>query len=137
VLVNRGSASASEIASGALKDNGRATLIGQRTYGKGLVQRIVPLDDKSGINYTIARYLTPSDTDINNMGILPDITVELTNDDYVHGKGPWWIDPDGRSVRRPEDLNDLQLKKAVEYLKEHLNERMVVGKADTGSAPRN
>ena len=133
VLINRGSASASEIASGALKDNGRAVLIGQRTFGKGLVQAISGLDDESGINCTIARYLTPSDTDINNKGITPDIVVDLTSDDYEHGRGPWWIDIGGKiPAGKPEDLNDLQLRKGFEYLKQHLGDRFVVGKIQAG-----
>lgn len=137
VLINRGSASASEIASGALKDNGRAILVGQRTFGKGLVQGIQRLDDGSGVNYTIARYLTPNDTDINNKGISPDVAVELSADDYDKGKGPWWTDPDGPAVeRKPEDMKDVQLKKAVESLKEQLNDKVVLGKAqaDTPNA---
>lgn len=136
VLINRGSASASEIASGALKDNGRATLIGQRTFGKGLVQRIYRLEDESGINYTIARYLTPSDTDINNKGITPDIVVDLNAADYEHGNGPWWIDDGKNQARKPEDLNDKQLKRAFDYLKEHFNDKMVVSKAQPDKTPQ-
>lgn len=134
VLINKGSASASEIASGALKDNGRAVLVGQRTFGKGLVQGIQRLEDNSGVNYTIARYLTPSDTDINNKGIQPDLAVELSSQDYEDGKGPWWID--GPAVeRKPEDFKDIQLKKAVDYLKAQLSDKMVVGKAqENGSS---
>lgn len=138
VLINKGSASASEIASGALKDNGRATLIGQKSFGKGLVQGITRLEDNSGVNYTIARYLTPSDTDIHNKGIAPDVSVELSNKDYEEGKGPWWLDPDGPSAtRKPEDLKDLQLKKAVDVLHQQLNDKKVaLGKAQSNpSAP--
>ena len=132
VLINKGSASASEIASGALKDNGRAVLIGQRTFGKGLVQGIRKLEDKSGFNYTIAKYLTPNDTDINKIGISPDVQVELSSEDYEKGRGPWWIDVDGsNSSRKPEDLSDYQLKKGFEYLKSHLENKLVVGKIST------
>ncbi len=117
VLVNKGSASASEITSGALKDNGRATLVGQTTFGKGLVQGINKLDDGSGVNITIARYLTPNDTDINKKGIGPDVKVDLTDKDYKEGKGPWWADPDAPNTKRsPEDLKDVQLKSAVEVV---------------------
>ncbi len=140
ILINKGSASASEIASGALKDNGRAILVGQRTFGKGLVQGIKQLEDKSGVNYTIARYLTPSDTDINLKGISPDVSVELTVKDYEDGKGPWWIEIDepGSTIRKPEDMKDLQLKKAVETLKEKLRgPKMVVGKAQDSVSSRN
>jgi carboxyl-terminal processing protease len=118
ILIDQGSASASEITSGALRDNGRASLVGQRTFGKGLVQGINRLEDGSGVNITIARYLTPNDTDINKKGITPDIAVELSDKDYQEGKGPWWLDPDGPIAKRqPEDLKDVQLAKAVEILK--------------------
>lgn len=117
VLVNKGSASASEITSGALKDNGRATLVGQTTFGKGLVQGINKLDDGSGVNITIAKYLTPNDTDINRKGIGPDVKVEISEKDYKDGKGPWWSDFEGPAVKRaPEDFKDLQLKSAVDVL---------------------
>ena len=77
LLINQGSASASEILSGALHDNERAKLVGQKTFGKGLVQSINRLDDGSGINVTIARYLTPNDVDIHKQGISPDKDCEL------------------------------------------------------------
>ncbi len=72
VLINRGSASASEILSGALKDNHLAYLVGARTYGKGSVQQVLPLSAKEGIKYTVARYYTPSDVNIDKIGIPPD-----------------------------------------------------------------
>ena len=73
VLVNGASASASEILSGALKDYHKATLVGTKTFGKGLVQKVVPLPNQTGVNITIARYLTPNGTDINKLGIKPTI----------------------------------------------------------------
>ena len=79
ILVDGGSASASEILSGALQDNGRATLVGTKTFGKGLVQSVRPLDDGSGLAVTIAKYLTPSGRDINKKGIEPDIEVKLSD----------------------------------------------------------
>ena len=79
VLVDGGSASASEILSGALQDNKRATLLGTQTFGKGLVQSVRPLGDGSGLAVTIAKYLTPSGRDINKAGISPDIVLELTD----------------------------------------------------------
>lgn len=80
ILINKGSASASEITSGALHDNGRAVLIGEQSFGKGLVQEINRLSDGSGVNITIQKYYTPNGTDINKKGITPDIVVELTED---------------------------------------------------------
>lgn len=84
VLVNGASASASEILSGALKDYKRAKLVGKKTFGKGLVQKVVPLPNKTGVNITIARYLTPNGTDINKLGIKPDIEVGNEYDFYLN-----------------------------------------------------
>ena len=97
VLINKGSASASEIFSGAMKDNHRAVIIGEQSFGKGLVQEINKLPYEAGVNITIQKYLTPNGTDINKKGITPDIVVKLTEDDV-------------------KNKNDLQLKKAVEVL---------------------
>ena len=97
VLINKGSASASEILSGALKDNHRATIVGEQSFGKGLVQEINKLPDEAGMNITIQRYLTPSGNDINKKGITPDVVVELT-EEHVKNK------------------DDVQLKKAIEIL---------------------
>lgn len=76
VLINRGSASASEILSGALKDYHLAYLIGERTYGKGSVQQVIPLSNTDGFKITMARYYTPSDTNIDKIGIPPDFEVK-------------------------------------------------------------
>jgi carboxyl-terminal processing protease len=76
--VDGGSASASEILSGALQDNKRAIIVGTKTFGKGLVQSVHSLSDGSGLAVTIAKYLTPNGTDINKSGIKPDVVVELT-----------------------------------------------------------
>lgn len=84
VLVNGASASASEILSGALKDYKKAKLVGKKTFGKGLVQKVVPLPNKTGVNITIARYLTPNGTDINKLGIKPDIEVGNEYDFYLN-----------------------------------------------------
>ncbi|MEH1906143.1 S41 family peptidase [Nostoc sp.] len=78
ILVDKGSASASEILSGALQDDNRARLVGTRTFGKGLVQSVEPLEDGSALKLTIAKYYTPKGRDINHVGIAPDITVALT-----------------------------------------------------------
>ena len=102
VLINKGSASASEILSGALKDNGRATIVGDQSFGKGLVQEINRLPEGSGVNITIQRYLTPNGTDIHKKGITPDILVKITDEDI-------------------KNKNDTQLKKAVEVLSQKCN----------------
>ncbi len=81
VLIDHSSASASEILSGALKDYKKAKLVGTTTYGKGMVQQVIPMPNETGLNLTIAKYLTPNGTDINKKGITPDINVELTFDD--------------------------------------------------------
>jgi carboxyl-terminal processing protease len=80
VLVDGGSASASEILSGALQDNKRATIVGTKTFGKGLVQSVRGLGDGSGMAVTIAKYLTPNGRDINKHGIDPDVVIELTDE---------------------------------------------------------
>ena len=81
LLVDGASASASEIFSGAMKDYHRAKLVGTRTYGKGMVQKIISLPNETGINLTIAKYLTPKGNDINKQGIEPDVKKELKRTD--------------------------------------------------------
>ena len=83
VLIDENSASASEILSSALKDNKRATLVGTKTYGKGLVQKVFALPNKTGMNLTIARYLTPKGVDINKKGIEPDYVVNFKHSDFI------------------------------------------------------
>jgi carboxyl-terminal processing protease len=77
VLVNQGTASASEILAGALQDNGRARIIGEQTFGKGLIQSLFDLSDGSGLAVTVAKYETPAHHDINKRGITPDVMVAL------------------------------------------------------------
>ena len=88
VLVDGASASASEILSGALKDHHKAVLVGTRTFGKGMVQRIIPLPNSTGLNLTIAKYLTPNGSDINKKGITPDYVVKYTEKDFLSHKDP-------------------------------------------------
>jgi carboxyl-terminal processing protease len=82
VIINNGSASASEIVSGALKDHKRATILGENTYGKGSVQSIIPLKNGGGIRLTISKYYLPSGKSISEVGVLPDIFVEEAGDNF-------------------------------------------------------
>ncbi len=89
VLVNEGSASASEITAGAIQDLGRGQLVGVTTYGKGSVQNWVALQDAQGaVRVTVARWLTPKERQINGVGLDPDITVEVTEEDLQAGRDP-------------------------------------------------
>ena len=82
VLVNGNSASASEILAGAIKDYGIGTLVGTTTFGKGIVQRILPLTDGTAIKLTVSAYYTPNGNNIHNIGIEPDIECEYDRDAY-------------------------------------------------------
>ncbi|MBQ9302077.1 S41 family peptidase [Butyrivibrio sp.] len=104
VLVNKYSASASEILSGAIKDYGIGTLVGTTTYGKGIVQRIFDLKDGTAIKLTVSNYYTPNGNDIHGVGIDPDVEIEFDADAYA------------------EDKTDNQLDKAVEVLKEAIED---------------
>lgn len=88
LLIDEGTASASEILSGALKDNHKAILVGEKTFGKGMIQKIYPLPNQTGMNLTIAKYLTPKGYDINKKGITPDYTVEYSDKDFKNDKDP-------------------------------------------------
>ena len=108
ILVDKASASASEILSGALQDNKRAILVGNQTFGKGLVQSVQPLKSGSGLAVTIAKYHTPSGKDINKHGIDPDVKVELTDSQ----RQDLWL----RERDKLGTLADPQFAKAVELL---------------------
>ncbi|MEL6162653.1 MAG: carboxyl-terminal processing protease CtpC [Cyanobacteria bacterium J06628_3] len=112
VLVDKGSASASEILSGALQDNNRAVLVGSKTFGKGLVQSVRPLEDGSGVAVTIAKYVTPSGKDINKAGIKPDIKVELSDEQR---QNLWLKERDKLAT-----LQDPQFARAIEQLKKEI-----------------
>ena len=82
VLINRGSASASEIVAGALKDHKRAIILGEKTYGKGSVQSIIPLSNGGGIRLTVSKYYLPSGKSISEIGVEPDILVEEDEENF-------------------------------------------------------
>jgi carboxyl-terminal processing protease len=103
VLVNKYSASASEILSGALKDYNKAKLVGTTTYGKGIVQRIFDLKDGTAIKLTVSSYFTPNGVNIHGVGIEPDVEVEFDADAYS------------------EDKTDNQLNKAVEVINQEMD----------------
>ena len=104
VLINEGSASASEILAGAIKDYNRGIIIGEKSFGKGVVQQIFPMDDGSGIKLTVSEYFTPNDQKIHEKGVEPDITIELPKD----------VEGIGLEFRE----TDTQLQKAIEVIQE-------------------
>ncbi len=83
VLIDRGTASASEILAGALRDNDVAVVIGETSFGKGLIQTTIPFSDGSALKYTVQRYFTPGGSDINHVGIVPDVEVIIPDEDYA------------------------------------------------------
>ncbi|WP_105301184.1 S41 family peptidase [Anaerococcus marasmi] len=108
VLVNENSASASEILSGALKDRDRAKIIGKKTFGKGIVQKLFPLDDGSGAKITISEYHTPSGAKINKVGVEPDIEVENSEETL--------------EISKDNLSKDDQFKKALQVLLDQMGE---------------
>ncbi|MEA3323207.1 MAG: S41 family peptidase, partial [Patescibacteria group bacterium] len=105
VLINEGSASASEILAGALRDNREdVVIVGAQSFGKGSVQELIPTSSSTAAKITVAKWLTPSGEQINEVGITPDVEVKYTNDDF-------------------ENDNDPQLDKAIEIMKEKLEQK--------------
>lgn len=88
ILVNAGSASASEILAGALREHGKAKLVGVKTFGKGSVQELVKVTPNTSLKVTIARWLTPNGISISKNGLTPDVVVEMTQDDITKGRDP-------------------------------------------------
>lgn len=107
VLVNKGSASASEILAGALKDHDAATLVGTTTFGKGVVQIVKPFNENTGFKLTTSQYFTPNGVNIHGVGIEPDVIVEMDESYY--------------ELENPTKEDDNQLQKAIEIMREKLN----------------
>jgi len=105
VLVNEGSASASEILTAAIQDTDSGTIIGTTTFGKGIVQSVIPLQDGSGIKLTTSQYFTPNGKCIHGIGIEPNIVIEMPDEYY--------------EIEDPTDEDDIQLQKAIEVLNEN------------------
>ena len=103
LLINESSASASEILAGALKDNGKVTIVGEKSYGKGVIQELLTLNDGSGLKITTNEYFTPHRNKINKVGISPDVEVKLSEE--------------AKTKLVLEEKEDTQLQKAIEILK--------------------
>jgi carboxyl-terminal processing protease len=106
VLINGNSASASEIFAGALQDYNKATVVGTTSFGKGIVQSVIPLSDGTAVKLTISKYFTPKGRNIHGTGIVPDVEIDL--DEELK-----------QLITIPHD-QDNQLQKAIEILKEQM-----------------
>lgn len=132
ILVNQFSASAAEIVSGALQDRGVATLVGTRTFGKGLVQTVIPLRDGSAVSLTTARYQTPSGRSIDGKGIEPDVVVpepkpaDTTEGGTAGEQASSEPELDPAVILGKADLTDVQVRRAIQVLQEKMAARYEV-----------
>ena len=128
VLINGGSASASEIVSGALKDHKRAVLVGEKTFGKGSVQTLLPLPDGDGIKITIAKYYTPSGETIDGTGIEPDTKVEDKDYYLISDSTITNVDEREQKESKKELIKTVKGEKAAEEVDKHKDIQLEVGK---------
>jgi carboxyl-terminal processing protease len=120
VLINEGTSQFAEMLAAALQETGSASVVGQYSFGLPLIQSNVKFEDGSGMKVTIASWLTPHDHDIRGQGIKPDLVVPLSNDDWIAGKGPWWVNLNLQHVQRlPTNSKDKQLEEALDLI-EHV-----------------
>ncbi len=115
VLIDKATANGAEIVASALQANNRSVIVGERSAGACFVKSINKLEDGSGINVTIARWLTASGADLNGTGIVPDVFVPLNQNDLISGKGPWWKKVGATTP--VSGITDRQLMKAIELLR--------------------
>lgn len=128
ILINGGSASASEIVAGALKDHKRAILVGEKSFGKGSVQTLLPLPDGDGIKITTAKYYTPKGISINGTGIEPDVKVE-DKDYYLISEGSITnVDEKEEKNNKKERIKEIKGEKAAEEVDKHKDIQLEVGK---------
>jgi len=118
ILINHGSASAAEIVTGALKDNKRALVLGETSFGKGSVQTVIPIEDNYAVRLTTAYYYTPSGININKQGIKPDIELPMVELSQKNGSPHEKLPADNKTMARfPAPEEDFQVKMALNILK--------------------